>query len=105
MPVRYEDEAREALLEAVRWYEGHRATLGRRFHEKVKAAERFVALSPTAYPPIARVGNASIRRVLVEDFPYGLLFMEHAGELRILAVMHLHRRPGYWRQRARRLVP
>lgn len=43
--------------------------------------------------------EADIRRVLVHRFPYGLLYSVDGGHLYILAVMHLRRQPGYWRER------
>jgi len=32
-------------------------------------------------------------------FPYALLYRVEADTITILAVMHMHRRPGYWEQR------
>jgi len=42
-----------------------------------------------------------IRRCLVHRFPYGVIYSidEQKSELLILAVMHLHRQPGYWSDR------
>jgi hypothetical protein len=42
-----------------------------------------------------------IRRCLVHRFPYGVIYSvdEQKSELLILAVMHLHRQPGYWSER------
>jgi len=43
-----------------------------------------------------------IRRCLVHRFPYGVIYSvdEQKSELLILAVMHLHRQPGYWSERS-----
>jgi hypothetical protein len=38
----------------------------------------------------------SIRRRICSRFPYGLLYTVAESEIRILAVMNLKRRPGYW---------
>jgi hypothetical protein len=55
MRVRYDEEAREDLVSAVRWYEQHRAGLGVRFHASVRIAER-----PIAAPgPESRGGDAA----------------------------------------------
>ncbi|NJL19041.1 MAG: hypothetical protein HC901_01670 [Bdellovibrionaceae bacterium] len=32
-------------------------------------------------------------------FPYGLIYLEESDRLWIVAVMHLQRRPGYWKSR------
>src|SRR5712691_11966073 len=41
-------------------------------------------------------GNGAVRRRLCQRFPYGLLYTIAGNELRVLAVMNLRRRPGYW---------
>jgi plasmid stabilization system protein ParE len=51
--------------------------------------------SPAVGAPFGR----RLRRVLVPKFPYSLLYRVEAARIHIIAVMHLHRRPGYWRSR------
>jgi toxin ParE1/3/4 len=38
-----------------------------------------------------------IRRVLTQRFPYGVLYPSEDSGAFILAVMHLSREPGYWK--------
>jgi len=40
-----------------------------------------------------------IRRCLTNRFPYGVLYSIEANEIFILAVMHMHRDPDYWKHR------
>ena len=40
-----------------------------------------------------------MRKVHVEDFPCAVIYRLEGSELRIISVMHLHRRPGYWSDR------
>jgi hypothetical protein len=40
-----------------------------------------------------------IRRVLLPRFPYAVVFMDLGREVRVLAVAHAKRRPGYWLNR------
>jgi hypothetical protein len=40
-----------------------------------------------------------VRRCLVRVFPYGVLFRVHPEQIVIVAIMHLHRDPGYWKER------
>jgi toxin ParE1/3/4 len=49
-----------------------------------------------AFPEAGPVVLDSVRRQLCRRFPYALLYSVNDGELRILAVMNLRRRPGYW---------
>jgi len=43
--------------------------------------------------------RGELRRVLVRRFPYALIYVVDRDGCLILAVMHLHRLPGYWRGR------
>ncbi|HXB03014.1 MAG TPA: hypothetical protein VNV15_09390 [Opitutaceae bacterium] len=40
-----------------------------------------------------------LRRILAEGFPYAVLYEAKPDYAWILVVMHLKRRPGYWRER------
>ena len=46
----------------------------------------------------AEIGDG-LRRVLLRHFPYGLIYSLEADRLVIVAVMHLRRRPEYWKGR------
>jgi toxin ParE1/3/4 len=41
-----------------------------------------------------------VRRFLLSGFPFALPFVVLEGQVVILAVAHLRRRPGYWIERA-----
>ena len=46
--------------------------------------------------------ESGVRRMLLGGrFPYGILYTVEADRILVLTVMHLRRRPGYWRSRAR----
>jgi hypothetical protein len=51
---------------------------------------------PFTEPSLRALG---VRRLLVDRFPYALVFVESETEIRVLAVAHTRRRPGYWRSR------
>jgi hypothetical protein len=40
---------------------------------------------------------AAVRR----RFPYGVVYQILESEILVVAITHLHRRPGYWRDRSR----
>ena len=46
--------------------------------------------------------DSQARRCLIHRFPYGMIYAldEEKSGILILAVMHLHREPGYWSERA-----
>jgi hypothetical protein len=43
-----------------------------------------------------------LRRYLVQQFPYGLIYAVQGDTIYVAAVMHLKRKPGYWVARTRR---
>jgi hypothetical protein len=47
-----------------------------------------------------RIFEQDVRRVLVKVFPYAVLFTVEEDSILVVAVMHCHREPGYWRNRA-----
>jgi toxin ParE1/3/4 len=50
-------------------------------------------------PLLGAVFYSTRRRYILRRFPYSIIYQVTAEELRILAVAHHRRRPGYWTQR------
>lgn len=50
-------------------------------------------------PLLGAVFRSNRRRYILRRFPYGIIYQVTAEELRILAVAHNRRHPGYWAQR------
>lgn len=46
-----------------------------------------------------RIAKHGVRRLLIERFPYSVVFVQHGNDVRVLAFAHHKRRPGYWRNR------
>ena len=70
-------------------------SLGEEFSLEVRTAMRNVLSYPNTWPVL----EEGIRRCLVNRFPYGILYSIEPDRIFVLAVMHLHRRPGYWKER------
>ena len=49
-----------------------------------------------ANPEIGKVFRGDVRRFVMRRFPYNVIYHVASGELRILAIAHQSRRPGYW---------
>ena len=94
-PVEFHPEAQNEFASAARFYEDQRRGLGLDFTLTIQRMYERLPGSPAAGAPFGR----RFRRVLVPKFPYGLLYRVEADRIYIIAVMHLHRRPGYWRSR------
>lgn len=98
--VRFEDEAAEEYGLAGRWYEERRENLGVEFFDAVDdTIERILAL-PRSGTSVPRIGpDLPVRRLAVTRFPYHVVYLEMDDDLRIPAVAHDRRRPGYWKSR------
>ena len=95
MNVHFLPEAREELAEAVAYYNRKREGLGDEFAQEVQETiQRIVAL-PRAWSVLA----GEVRRCRTNRFPYGVVYVVEDEAVLIVAVMHQHRRPGYWQDR------
>jgi plasmid stabilization system protein ParE len=91
----FHPEAEAELNEAIEWYETREPGLGLDFAAEVHAAIQRALAFPLAW----QVLEGDIRRVLAHRFPYGVLYAQEQDRMFIVAVMHLHRQPGYWQGR------
>jgi plasmid stabilization system protein ParE len=97
LPVRSSEPASDELREAVRWYEARRSGLGGEFFDAVAATILLIETNPEIGTRISADGQT--RRVLVARFPYQIVYRIRPTEIVIVAVAHLKRRPGYWKNR------
>lgn len=89
-------EAREDLREAAEYY---RDNVGAAFSQLLLAEfERSVNLL-LEHPRLGSKWRYGKRRFVIRHFPFGLIYNVVDDQLRILAVAHHSRRPGYWRRR------
>lgn len=88
-------EAREELLDAIRYYESESPGLGASFLGAVDDAVDQLLEFPESAPAVYR----KVRCKVLDRFPYNLLYSLRRQEIRILAVMNQKRRPMYWRGR------
>ena len=95
MTFSFHPEARAEFEGAVAWYEERERGLGLDLALEVEAAVENILAYPDAWPLV----EGEIRRCLVHRFPYGILYSHEGSEILILAVMHLHRSPDYWKPR------
>ena len=51
------------------------------------------------YPRLGAIWRHGKRRLVTRRFPFSVIYTVVADEVRILAVAHHTRRPGYWRGR------
>lgn len=91
----FHPSAAEEFNAAVDWYEERRIGLGLEFSAEVRRTISHAESMPLAWTPL----DGRIRRILVHRFPYGILYASLDSGIHIVAVMHLSRKPDYWKSR------
>lgn len=91
MTLIWNDSARLEFIEAARYYGFIDPDLGERFVTGVEAG--IVRLRN--HPDMFRRFDGEMRKVRVERFPYAIIYQIEEHSIHIVAVMHLHREPGY----------
>ena len=94
-PVVVNPEAEIELIEAAKYYVEQARGLGDVSAIAVEAVIKEIESNPGQF---SRVG-VSIRRAVMERFPYGIIFSIEPDCLRILAIAYQKRRPNYWKGR------
>ena len=85
------------LREAVRWYEAQREGLGSAFLDMFEQTREWIEHAPGACSPVGT--DPGVRRARMKRFPYDVIVEERPDGQVILAVAHVRRLPGYWRDR------
>ena len=95
MNFSFHPEAEEEFNKAIDYYEDIEPGLGYDFALEVYSAIQLSVEFPKAWVVL----EDEVRRCLVRRFPYAILYSEEENGVFILAVMNLHREPGYWKRR------
>lgn len=95
MKYAFHPEARAEFLAAIDFYEDREPGLGSDFAIEVHSIIENVLSFPNAWPIL----EDDIRRCQIRRFPYGIIYAQDEDVIFILAVMHLHRDPVYWKDR------
>ncbi len=95
MNYSFHPHAEKELEEAEKYYDNIREELGNRFRAETEMAISRILDFPNAWQRLSQ----NTRRRTLKTFLYGIVYRVKLDEIRILAVMHLHREPGYWASR------
>ena len=97
MRVRILPAAQAEIEDAAEWYEAARKGLAARFLDEFDAGLLRIAEHPNAWHPL----SPRVRRYRLNRFPDGIIYHLRDDVIVVVAVAHLHRRPGYWHHRLR----
>ena len=84
--------AQEEAEAAARYYGTQNTSAAAAFAEELDFAVSELERAPGSYPVHIR----GTRRILLEHFPYGVVYRFDDNRIVIIAVAHGKRRPGYW---------
>ena len=95
MTFSFHPEARLELMSSVDYYENIQTGLGLDFMDEILLAiERILQ-----YPQSSVRLSQNSRRCLINKFPYGIIYQIKKDEIIIIAIAHLNRKPGFWKNR------
>ncbi len=66
-----------------------------RFSEAAKLTSERILSFADSWPKLSE----NTRRARTNRFPYGLIYTSDKNVIIVVAVMHLHRKPDYWKSR------
>ncbi|HEV3272263.1 MAG TPA: type II toxin-antitoxin system RelE/ParE family toxin [Candidatus Methylacidiphilales bacterium] len=90
-------EALEELAEAVTYYLQHAShEVASDFDASVEKGVADIRRALERYPLWE---NTRARKYVVPRFPYLIFYVDYLDRIRVLAVAHTSRRPGYWKTR------
>jgi plasmid stabilization system protein ParE len=88
-------------VEALLWIGNDDAIQGSLFAAALQEAFGKIKCGPLAY----RQFDGEFRRIKVGKFRYSVVYRIRGEDIQVIAIMHQHRRPGYWKDRPQKWRP
>lgn len=96
MNYHFHPEALHKYAEATQYYAEISPSIASAFVAQIEKGINQILLYPQAWQSI----EEDVRRYLVKRFPFGIYYtIENTDSIVIQAVIHLSRKPGYWKAR------
>ena len=95
MLIELHPEAKLEFSESALFYELREPGLGHRFVNEIERGIRLLS----SHTEIGQRINSDLRCLVLDDFPFYLIYKIRPDRIWILAVAHQRRRPGYWWER------
>ncbi|VAW97379.1 hypothetical protein MNBD_GAMMA21-2963 [hydrothermal vent metagenome] len=93
MKIRYSPQAEKELLDIVKCYNENKPGLGAEFLSEL---DKQIILCSNA-PEIGMQVDHIYRRLVMNRFPFNIIYRILRYEIRVIAVAHQNKKPGYWR--------
>jgi len=97
-PLEYHPVSKTESREAIDYYWSRSRVSALDFRDELRSALSRLRKTPNACSPYLH----GTRRILLDRFPYFVVFRERTHDIQIVAIAHAKRRPGYWAKRLKR---
>ncbi|MCH7413415.1 type II toxin-antitoxin system RelE/ParE family toxin [Belliella sp. R4-6] len=96
--IKFTSPAKLDIDEVIKWYDGQKKGLGRKFYNQLKSKVNYIQ----KYPYHCQLVHRDIRNVLVDKFPFQISFVieELNKMIVVVAVTHTRRNPKNWKNRS-----
>ena len=95
MRITFLSPALEEITKAVEYYESQAPGLGEDLDRDIERTLGFLSHNPDLGSPF----ESQTRRALLRRFPFGLVYRVAKDRIVLIALIHLRREPGYWKDR------
>jgi toxin ParE1/3/4 len=93
--VIFHPEAKAEAKEAIHWYLTRSQPAALELTKELKGAYTTLRKTPGICPIFLR----GTRRVILDRYPFSVVFREVPSGIQVVAIAHAKRRPGYWAKR------
>ena len=93
--ITFHVDAAAEMQAAARYYEEQQRGLGAAFLAEIEQGLNRIQQFSRLWP----IYDAEYRRYLLRRFPFGIIYRLDTEGIIVVAVAHLHREPGYWKDR------
>ena len=97
LEIEIHEDAENELKAAATFYEERERDLGLSFLRRLRQTFDDIITQPNAGTIVVN----DIRRRLLRQFPYSVVYRVESQRIFVLAVAHWSRKPGYWKKRAK----
>jgi plasmid stabilization system protein ParE len=94
-PYEFHPAARREFLAADDWYAARSPEASAAFLAAISDALQNVTSSPQRWPGYLY----GTRRFVLQRFPFSVIYLDDPDQVRVIAVAHAKRKPGYWKRR------
>jgi len=85
----------EEIIQAKNFYNSKVDGLGTKLFEEVNRAFKHIERTPETWP----IYNSNLRRFILKRFFFAIVYRTTKDTIQIIAFMHQHRIPFYWKKR------